>query len=203
MENIQVCFFYEAFSCDEARGPARQHWILEDELHPELDLTRVYARAVDLPQVRGSQLRSRLTPDGMIGEVEDLDPQLGVRILQLKSFVRRCIDADDTWADERVAGDGPISKWSARRVPVDKRVGIEPARARPFIAGQTPVDAGGIGITNAASVLDVSRSARHGERKAVLQREDAADLPAAEDGIGEIVRVHPSLLLAERQLPQP
>ena len=52
------------------RSTCRSEYVLQ----PKLDLTRIHPRAVDDAKSRRPQLRSRLTPDRVVGEIENLDP---------------------------------------------------------------------------------------------------------------------------------
>jgi hypothetical protein len=45
-----------------------------------------------------------------------------VLLAQHELLVRRCVQADEPRADERVPRDGPIPERPARRVPIDERV---------------------------------------------------------------------------------
>ena len=73
-------------------------------------------------------------------------------------------------------------------------------RPRALAARQLPIDPGRIRIADAAAVLDVARTARDGDREAVLHREDAADLPAAEQRLGDAAAVHVGAIPPERQI---
>ena len=166
-----------------------------------MNLPRIEAGGRDHAVVRRSQLSPRLTEDGTIGQVERLEAQLEVLRADHEPLVGRGVQADDPRSDQRVSLDGAVSERVARWNAIDERVGVEVAGPRALVARQLPVDAGGVGIADAAAVLNVARTARHGERKPVLQREDAAHLPAAEHQVNDASAIEILSTLAERQIP--
>src|SRR5262245_62437633 len=99
--------------------------------------------------------------------------------------------------------DSTVTERAVRGNPIHERVGVEVARTRALAGRQLPVDAGRVRIADAAAVLNVAGAAGDGEREPVLQREDAANLPAAEQRFLYAAAVHVGAVAAERQVPEP
>src|SRR5207247_9696100 len=105
--------------------------------------------------------------------------------------------------EQRSTLDGDEAERANGRNAIDERVGVQVARARSLVRWQAPVDTGRAGIADAAAVLNVAGTARHGEREAILQREDAAKLPAAQHQIARDSALQPPTILDRRDARHP
>ena len=153
----------------------------EHQLQRKLDLPRIDPRASDRAVGRGSQLIPRRAPDRVIWSVEDLCAEFQVfRFGQVELLVGRSVKADDARADDRVPRGVAVPEISGSGDSIDVGVGVEEPRARLLVARQVRIRSRGVGVAGAAAVLDIPRAAKDREWEAVLQGQDAAQLPPAE-----------------------
>src|SRR5579884_1245117 len=194
---------------DRRRAPLRRR--SENQLQAELQLAHRGPRAADYSEVASAwnriagtiepvaiEARVRVAPVRMIGEIERLKAELEVLAFsEIKIFESREIPGDQTWSDQSVAPDVAPGAERLQREGSD----VEPLSGPPLPPIQGHLLAGGVGAIGAGPCVRTVYARGDGERKARRDREDAADLPAAQQcARNSVVQELPAL--AEGQVVQ-
>src|SRR5690348_3508284 len=168
-------------------------------LYAELQLTHC-AGAQNVPEVPARERTDRVSPIGMIENVERLETELERMffvIEHVEVFVDGHVEVDDAGSIEGVS---PRFAEGSRR-GIGKRCGIQPVLNRPVLRND-----GGAGQVNAVviTVAIVDSRAVHtcvnAIRGAALQGGDGGNLPSADDAIHENIVRRPHLAIANGQI---
>ena len=119
----------------------------------------------------------------MIREVEELRPKLELLALRNAEYLgSRKVHVDDAGSDDGIPAGITKTKLRPAREPVHESSQVEPFAWILLSSGQLRADAGRIGIAAVAAILQVGAAARV-EWETVLQCQDGAELPAADNRI--------------------
>src|SRR5215813_6993391 len=130
----------------------------------------------------------------MIRQVETLRSKFHVfRLADRKLLSNRGVEVDDARTDDRVSRGVAVTVLRSKRKPVHECIGVEKMSSGSLASRKVRIGSCRIGITCSTTILNGSGTTQYGKRKTILQSEDAAELPTAQQLIGA----------AKRQVPQP
>lgn len=172
---------------------------LERVTQGELHIAHIAARAADLAEVAGLDVRIRIAPVRVVREVEGFKTELEIVVLVVGHFeVLQAgeIPADERGSDERIAPDVAVGAAGLHRKGrrVEGVFGGDSGNLRILAGGIRTIEEG-TGVRRIGTV-------DHRDREARLDGEDRTQLPAARNRVQEAVRDIELATLAEREVVQ-